>query len=103
MDDLEGWRKKIDEIDFKLIKLLNERSQCAIEIGRIKEKLNLEIYDPGREKIVIENVRSVSDGPLTEEAVRRLFEHIFDESRRAQQEVKNAQVANRNNQEIKES
>ncbi len=91
MDDIEDWRKKIDEIDLKLVELLNRRSQCAIEIGRIKNKLNVEIYDPRREEAVIDNVRRVSPGPLTKEAVQRLFERIVDESRRAQREVRNSE------------
>ena len=91
MDDIEDWRKKIDEIDLELVELLNRRSQCAIEIGRIKNKLNVEIYDPRREEAVIDNVRSVSSGPLTMEAVQRLFERIVDESRRAQREVRNSE------------
>ena len=91
MDDIEDWRKKIDEIDLKLVELLNRRSQCAIEIGRIKNKLNVEIYDPRREETVIDNVRNFSSGPLTKEAVQRLFERIVDESRRAQREVRNSE------------
>ncbi|MDA2933270.1 chorismate mutase [Acidobacteria bacterium AH-259-D05] len=86
MDDLEGWRKKIDEIDSKLVELLNERSRCAIEIGRIKKKLNVEIYDPKREEGVISSVQKASDGPLTKEAIKRLFERIIDESRRVERE-----------------
>ncbi len=103
MDDIEGWRKKIDEIDLKLVELLNQRSQCAIEIGKIKKKLNVEIYDPRREKTVIDSVRQVSTGPLTKEAVQRLFERIVDESRRAQREVRNSEESNQTDQEIKES
>ena len=91
MDDIEDWRKKIDEIDLELVELLNRRSQCAIEIGRIKNKLNVEIYDPRREETVIDNVRNFSSGPLTKEAVQRLFERIVDESRRAQREVRNSE------------
>ena len=37
MNDLEGWRKRIDEIDQQILKLLNERSRCAVEIGHIKK------------------------------------------------------------------
>lgn len=87
MDDIEGWRKKIDEIDSKLVEFLNERSRCAIEIGRIKQELSIEIYDPRREKEVIRNVHKASDGPLTKEAMKRLFERIIDESRRAEREA----------------
>ena len=103
MDDIEGWRKKIDEIDLKLVELLNQRSQCAIEIGKIKKRLNVEIYDPRREETVIDSVRRVSTGPLTKEAVQRLFERIVDESRRAQREVRNSEESNQTDQEIKES
>ncbi len=37
MSDVAGWRKRIDEIDQQLVKLLNERSQCAVEIGHLKK------------------------------------------------------------------
>ncbi|MDA2923251.1 chorismate mutase [Acidobacteria bacterium AH-259-L09] len=88
MDEIEGWRKKIDEIDLKLLKLLNRRSRCAIEIGKIKQELNMEIYDPKREKEVIRNVKNATNGPLMKEAVARLFERIIDESRRAERETR---------------
>ncbi|MDA2938061.1 chorismate mutase [Acidobacteria bacterium AH-259-A15] len=88
MDEIEGWRKKIDEIDLKLLKLLNRRSRCAIEIGKIKQELNMEIYDPKREKEVIRNVKNATNGPLMKEAVTRLFERIIDESRRAERETR---------------
>jgi chorismate mutase len=83
---MEKWRKKIDEIDSKLVKLLNQRGQCAIEIGRIKEELSVGIYDPHREKEVLRNVQKAANGPLTKQAVKRLFERIIDESRRAERE-----------------
>ena len=86
MDDIEKWRKKIDEIDLKLVKLLNQRCEFAIEIGQQKDKLKIKIYDPRREEDVIGNVRKESTGPLTKEAVKRLFERIIDESRRAERE-----------------
>lgn len=86
MDDISDWRKKIDEIDLKLVKLLNQRSKCAIEIGKLKHKLNMEIYDPRREEEVIGRVWKEANGPLTKEAIKRLFERIIDESRRAERQ-----------------
>ncbi|MFQ5930364.1 MAG: chorismate mutase, partial [Acidobacteriota bacterium] len=83
MDEIEDWRKKIDDLDLKLVKLLNRRSRCAIEIGKIKHELNMEVYDPKREREVIRNVKNATNGPLTKQAVTRLFERIIDESRRA--------------------
>ena len=79
--DIEDWRDEIDQIDEQLVRLLNERSKCAIELGRIKRERGLAIYSPDREKQVIQHVTNVNGGPLDAAAVRRLFERIIDESR----------------------
>lgn len=76
------WRVRIDEIDQELVRLFNERTQCAIEIGHIKKRLGLEIYSPSREAQVIGNVTAANHGPLDAEAIRRLFERVIDEARR---------------------
>lgn len=81
MNDLEVWRQKIDEIDVQLVKLLNERAICAREIGKIKLQLGMEAYTPARELEVMQNVMSHGQGPLSAEALRRLYERIIDESR----------------------
>lgn len=79
---IEDWRDEIDRLDEQLVKLLNARSQCAIELGRIKRELGLAIYSPDREREVITHVMGINPGPLDRDAVRRLFERIIDESRR---------------------
>jgi chorismate mutase len=79
---IEDWRRRIDEIDLELVRLLNERTKCAIEIGRIKKRLNLEITSPKREAQVLSNVATANRGPLDEEGIRRLFERIIEEVRR---------------------
>ena len=79
---IEDWRDEIDQLDEQLVKLLNARSQCAIELGRIKRELGLAIYSPDREREVIAHVTGINPGPLDRTAVRRLFERIIDESRR---------------------
>ena len=81
MNDLEVWRKKIDDIDIQLVKLLNERTACAMEIGRLKLDLGLDAYSPEREVEVMRNVSANNRGPLSSEAIRRLFERIIDEAR----------------------
>lgn len=79
---MDDWRCRIDEIDQQLVRLFNERTQCAIEIGHIKKRLGLEIYSPTREAQVIANVTNANHGPLDGEAIRRLFERVIDEARR---------------------
>jgi chorismate mutase len=84
---LSDWRRRIDEIDHKLVELLNERSRCALEIGKLKQAQNLPLYQPDREREVLENAERANPGPLTDAAVRRLFERIIDEARSAEREA----------------
>ncbi len=81
MDPLAEWRKKIDDIDLHLVALLNERARYAEEIGKVKLSLGLDAYSPEREEEVMENVLRANQGPLSPQAIRRLFERIIDESR----------------------
>jgi chorismate mutase-like protein len=81
MSDLDGWRKRIDEIDQQLVKLLNERSKCAVDIGHLKKKVNMPAWQPEREAEILRNVVKSNHGPLDDAAIRRLFERIIDEAR----------------------
>ena len=81
MSDFDGWRKRIDEIDQQLLKLLNERSRCAVEIGHIKKRMKLPAWQPEREMEILRNVVRSNVGPLDDGAIRRLFERIIDEAR----------------------
>lgn len=78
---IDDWRRRIDEIDRKLVELLNERSRCALEIGRLKRAANLPLYQPEREREVLEGAERANHGPLPNTAIRRLFERILDEAR----------------------
>ena len=79
---VEDWRRKIDEIDTQLVQLLNERSKCAIEIGKIKHDLHMRVYDPEREREILRRIKETNDGPLDNEGLQRLFERVIDECRR---------------------
>jgi|RhiMetdeSRZDD1v2_1073273.scaffolds.fasta_scaffold633550_2 chorismate mutase len=80
--EIDAWRRRIDAIDEQLMGLLNSRSACAVEIGRIKRALGLPVYSPEREAWILDRVMRENPGPLDATAVRRVFERIIDESRR---------------------
>ena len=87
LTSIEELRSRIDVIDEQLVRLLNVRVACAVEVGRLKHEAGLPIYQPEREAQVLNSVRnSATDlaGPLTAEAVVRIFERIIDEARRAE-------------------
>jgi len=83
---IEDWRKKIDELDLKLVELINQRAAAAREIGKLKNDTNLPIYEPEREKHVFERVKTANKGPLPDSEIQHVFERIIDVMRKLQQQ-----------------
>jgi chorismate mutase len=84
--DIEDWRKKIDDLDRKLVELLCERATAAIAIGKLKRETSLPIYEPDRERVVFENVQEANRGPLPGRDLVRIYERIIDVMRNIQKE-----------------
>jgi chorismate mutase len=85
--NLEQLRDEIDKIDEVIVRLLDSRARCAYTVGRLKHELGKPIYEPNREASVLAHVREVNaalGGPLTADAITRLYERIIDEARRIQ-------------------
>jgi chorismate mutase len=81
---LADCRERIDQVDRRILQLLNERTRIVQEIGRAKQFLDLPIYEPKREDEVYQNVTEHKGGPLPSDAVKRVFERIIDEMRSVQ-------------------
>ena len=71
-------RSRIDELDSALLKLLNERAKCVINIGKIKQKEKKDVLVPLREKELLDTLRTVNKGPMTDTMVIYLFQQIID-------------------------
>jgi chorismate mutase len=82
--DIADWRKQIDELDRKLVALINERAHCAQEIGRLKRNTQMPIYEPDREKIIFDNVQRLNRGPLPDRELIRIYERLIDVMRKVQ-------------------
>jgi chorismate mutase len=85
--ELDDLRRQIDELDRRLVELLNERGRLVEAVGRLKRKLGMEIYTPEREREILERAASANGGPFSRQAVLRLFERILDESRSLERKV----------------
>lgn len=83
-DKLAECRRLIDDVDIKILKLLNERTKVVEVIGRVKRDARLPVYEPKREDEVFQNVLKHNEGPLPPEAVKRIFERVIDEMRTLQ-------------------
>ena len=82
--DISDWRKQIDELDRRLVELLNQRAHAAQEIGKLKRNTRMPIYEPDREKIIFENVSKANGGPLPDSELRQVYERIIDVMRNIQ-------------------
>ena len=90
---IDELRERIDVIDNQLVRLLNVRVACAVEIGKLKHELAMPVYQPDREKDVLRHVKDVAcEGPLGPDAIGRLFERIIDEARRLERRVVHDEV-----------
>jgi chorismate mutase len=78
-------RNVIDEIDEGIVHLLNWRLEIAVEIGKLKRDEGLPLRIPHREREVLKRVWGRNGGPLSDEAVSRLFRLIIRETRRVEE------------------
>ncbi len=81
-EQMRQFRERIDRLDVEIVRLLNARAECALALGRIKEAVGLDTFQPAREMAVLDHARATNDGPLDAGAVTRVFERIIDENRR---------------------
>jgi chorismate mutase len=86
-EEFKSLRDEIDQIDEEIVRLLSERAERALEIGLMKRSGGMPIYSPEREEEVLSLVKKANRGKLSDEAIRRLFERIIDESRRLERET----------------
>src|SRR5215467_1137770 len=93
--DISDWRKKIDELDRKLVELLSQRAHAAHEIGKLKRAAGMPIYEPDREQTVFSNVMRANPGPLPDRDLLRIYEQIMDIMRKIQVEEIDPATANK--------
>lgn len=87
MSELIGLRERIDALDGELLKLLNERTQIAREIGVIKNRESLPIYSPDREMKLLRSLIERSEGPLRPEAIRAIYREIMSAALAVEKDV----------------
>jgi chorismate mutase len=83
--DLDVLRERIDAIDTQLLELIAERIRIVLEVGSYKRERGIEVYDPARERALLERLSDAPPAPLDAATVRRIFERLVDESRRLEQ------------------
>jgi chorismate mutase / prephenate dehydratase len=78
--DLQQIRKKIDELDQKLISLLNERTDLALKVGKIKSQSGQEIYAPERETEIYTKIEALPDSLIPKDSLKSIYREIMSAS-----------------------
>jgi len=77
---LEELRRKIDELDHQLVKLLNERARIVVEVGKLKNKTDKPVYSPDREKEVLAKIVAANEGPLPDRCLVAIWRELMSGS-----------------------
>lgn len=83
--DLDALRRGIDAVDQQILKLLHDRVRLVIQVGDYKRERNIPVYDPERERALLQRLCQAAEPPLDQDAIRRIFERLVDEFRRIEQ------------------
>ncbi|MDF3067439.1 MAG: chorismate mutase [Polyangiaceae bacterium] len=83
--DLDSLRRDIDAVDQQILKLLHDRVRLVLQVGDYKRERGIPVYDPARERALLDRLGKSAELPLDQDAVRRIFERLVDEFRRIEQ------------------
>jgi chorismate mutase / prephenate dehydratase len=92
-DELREQREQIDALDTEILRLLNQRVQCALRVGHIKRTHGLPYFDPSRERAIYErlrarNVEIFPDSKLPPLAITAIYREIISACRNAEHPVR---------------
>lgn len=79
--EIDDYRKRIDELDQEIVRLINERAECACGIGKAKEKTGTVAYIPERERQVLERVAQANTGPISRDSIQAIYREIMSACR----------------------
>lgn len=86
MKGLSDWRNEIDQVDRELVALLNRRAESVLGLSPLKRQQGMPVREPEREKRVVDNIVSSNRGPLSNEALERIYLAVIKEMRAMQRE-----------------
>ncbi len=79
-EKIQELRRKIDEIDHKIVDLLNERARIVIEVGNVKKTKKLDFHSPSREREILDRLASLNKGPFPQNTLRAVYREILSSS-----------------------
>ncbi|MFD1739305.1 bifunctional 3-deoxy-7-phosphoheptulonate synthase/chorismate mutase [Bacillus salitolerans] len=75
--ELDQLRLQLDDVNMKLLSLLNERAKIVQEIGKVKETQGVNRFDPVRERYMLDMIATNNEGPFETSTLQHIFKEIF--------------------------
>src|SRR5690625_8025603 len=75
--NLDKLRSQLDDVNLKLLQLINHRASIVQEIGRVKQKQNMKRFDPVREREMLNEITKLNTGPFEDATIEHIFKEIF--------------------------
>ena len=80
LQSLEALKQAVDETDFEMISLINERAKTVVQVGEFKRKSDVPIYAPHREAAVLSKIKSLNEGPLSDQTMESIYRELMSGS-----------------------
>ena len=77
---LEEYREEIVSLNYQILELLSKKRRVSSKIGEEKIKQGTQVYDPQREKEMINDLLDRNEGPFNDNVIKQLFKEIFKAS-----------------------
>ena len=74
---LTSLRSEIDDVNERVLALVQRRAEIVLEIAQLKQAMGLEGYDPKREEEMLHHLTARSEGPFGPAEIREIFQAIF--------------------------
>ncbi|MBM0067067.1 bifunctional 3-deoxy-7-phosphoheptulonate synthase/chorismate mutase [Alkalicoccobacillus gibsonii] len=85
-EQLEQLRSELDDVNLKLLSLINERAGLVQKIGSVKRESGVNRFDPVRERKMLDHIAEHNEGPFETSTLQHLFKQIFKAGLELQEE-----------------
>ena len=77
IDRIEQLRSEIDNIDGRLLELLNDRATLSLAVRELKAQIGMSLYVPKREASIVKALQDANEGPLYNENIAEIYDTVL--------------------------
>ena len=85
-EELDALRNRIRDLDEQLVRLLEQRSQVSVAVGRLKAATGIPVFQPSQETDLMGRLQSSLHGPLLPKHLQGIYREILSSSRDLQRQ-----------------